>query len=214
METSKTYDREYFDHWYRRVGINRGAALARKVAMAVATAEYHLARPLRSVLDVGCGEGVWRAPLLALRPRAVYVGLDSSEYVVRRFGRRRNLYPARFADLEHIRFDRGFDLVVCADVLHYLGDAEIRRGLPGLAELCHGVAYLETWCAEDEVSGDMEGFRRRPAAWYRRQFARAGFVPCGSHLWLGPALAGDAGALEVHAPVRRPAPIPPEDVLP
>ena len=64
---TKTYDRAYFDRWYRHGGIGHAARLARKVALAVATAEYHLERPIRSVLDIGCGEGAWRAPLRSLR---------------------------------------------------------------------------------------------------------------------------------------------------
>ena len=87
----KTYDQRYFDHWYRRAGIGGAQRLKRKVALAVATAEYHLERPIRTVLDIGCGEGAWRAPLLALRPKAQYLGFDSSEYAIRRYGARRNL---------------------------------------------------------------------------------------------------------------------------
>ncbi|HSX60962.1 MAG TPA: methyltransferase, partial [Tahibacter sp.] len=49
---NKVYDRAYFDKWYRddqhRV-ISR-EVLARKVAMAVAMAEYYLGRPIRNVL--------------------------------------------------------------------------------------------------------------------------------------------------------------------
>ena len=71
---NKTYDRDYFERWYRRGGIGGAQRLARKVALAVATAEYHLERPVRSVLDIGCGEGAWRAPLLKLRPKARYLG--------------------------------------------------------------------------------------------------------------------------------------------
>ena len=63
----KHYDQAYFQRWYRREDIGGSARLARKVAMAVAMAEYYLERPIRSVLDVGCGEGAWRAPLLKLR---------------------------------------------------------------------------------------------------------------------------------------------------
>src|SRR5690606_1465334 len=80
----KHYDREYFDHWYRRGGIGGAQRLARKVALAVATAEYHLERPVRSVLDIGCGEGAWRTPLLKLRPKARYLGFDASEYAIAR----------------------------------------------------------------------------------------------------------------------------------
>ena len=75
----KRYDRDYFDRWYRKGGIGGTRRLARKVALAVATAEYHLERPLRTVLDIGCGEGAWRAPLSQLRPHARYLGLVPSE---------------------------------------------------------------------------------------------------------------------------------------
>src|SRR3546814_3136647 len=95
---SKQYDADYFQRWYRSGGIGGRQRLARKVALAVATAEYHLERPLRTVLDIGCGEGAWRAPLLKLRPGAQYLGFDSSEYAITRYGRHRNLHFARFAD--------------------------------------------------------------------------------------------------------------------
>ena len=85
---------------------------------------------------------------------------------------------------------------MCSDVLHYLDTRELDAGLPGLAELCDGVAFLETFTREDDVDGDTEGFRARPGRFYRGRFARAGFVPLGSHLWLSPSRAGDAATLE------------------
>src|SRR5690606_32568323 len=124
----KQYDREYFDRWYHRGDIGGRQRLARKVALAVATAEYHLERPLRTVLDIGCGEGAWRAPLLKLRPKARYLGFDSSEYAIARHGRRRNLHYARFADFAQLRPCAPVDLLVCSDVLHYLTAREIDRG--------------------------------------------------------------------------------------
>ena len=54
-------------------------------------AEYFLRRKVRSVLDIGAGEGAWRAELRRLRPSIRYTGVDPSEYVVRRHGRRRNI---------------------------------------------------------------------------------------------------------------------------
>ena len=193
----KQYDREYFDRWYRDGGIGGARRLARKVALAVATAEYWLERPVRTVLDIGCGEGAWRAPLLKLRPKLQYIGFDSSEYAVTRHGARRNLHLARFADFEHLRPCPPADLVVCADVLHYLPAREIDRGLGGLAELCGGVAFLETFTRGDETVGDEDGFHRRPAGFYRRRFQAAGLQPLGSHCWLSPALAPGATALEL-----------------
>ena len=198
----KTYDRAYFDRWYREADgskVSKGR-LDRAVALAVASAESFLGRRLRTVLDVGCGEGHWRAPLLALRPNLTYLGLDASEYAVRRFGRARNLHLARFGDLAALRPCPPVDLLVCADVLHYVSDAELKTGLPGLAELCAGVAYLETYTAEDvdgdDVHGDFDAFIARPAKAYRRAFAKAGFTALGQHCWLSPALAGHATALE------------------
>ena len=196
----KRYDRDYFDRWYRNGGIGGTARLARKVALAVATTEYHLERPLRTVLDIGCGEGPWRAPLLKQRPGVQYLGFDASDYAVGRFGPRRNLHLARFGDFAQLRPCPPVDLLVCSDVLHYLDARELDRGLPGLAELCGGVAFLETFAREDRAEGDELGFRARPAAFYRRRFEALGFTQLGSHCWLSPALRGGTTALEVPAP--------------
>lgn len=195
---TKQYDRRYFDRWYRTdAASGRRVWLTRKVAMAVATAEYHLGRPLQSVLDVGCGEGAWRAPLLKLRPSLHYLGLDSSAYAVARHGRSRNLHRVDFSDLAQLRFERSFDLLVCSDVMHYLPTRTLDRGLSGFAELCHGVAFLEVFCRGDAVEGDTDGYIGRTPAFYRQRFADAGFVPCGSHLYLSDGLAQDAMALEL-----------------
>lgn len=197
--TAKIYDRTYFDHWYRsaehRVGSR--AALARKVAMVVATTEYYLGRPLRSVLDVGCGEAPWRSALLKLRPGIRYRGLDSSEYAVARYGRSRNIGLARFADLQYLRFDESFDLLVCSDVLHYVGNAELRQGLAGFAELCHALAFVEVFSKDDALSGDIAGFVPRSADQYRRALRRAGLVACGSHCYLSPQLDASVALLEI-----------------
>ena len=195
--TAKTYDRAYFDTWYRKQGIGGPQRLRRKVALAVAMAEYHLERPIRTVLDIGCGEGAWRAPLLAMRPRVQYLGFDSSTYAVERHGRRRNLHFARFADFAHLRPCPPVDLLVCSDVLHYVPTRELDRGLPGLAELCGGVAFLEAFTREDETEGDDVGFIGRPARFYRERFAAQGLQFVGSHCWLAPGRAGDAAALEL-----------------
>jgi len=194
---TKTYDRAYFDRWYRNGGIGGAARLARKVALAVATAEYHLERPIRSVLDIGCGEGAWRAPLLKLRPKLHYLGFDASAYAIARYGRARNLHHATFADFQHLRPCPPADLLVCSDVLHYLPTRELDRGLPALAELCGGVAFIEAFAREDEAVGDDDDFKRRPASFYTTRLRATGLRPLGSHCWLSPALANQATALEL-----------------
>ena len=195
---AKQYDRAYFEKWYRdaRHRVGSRAQLARKVAMVVHLAEYYLARPVRSVLDVGCGEGAWRAPLRRLRPHIDYRGLDSSTYAVARYGPTRNIGLATFGQLGELRFDRRFDLIVCSDALHYVGAAELRRGIGGFGELLEGVAFLEVFTARDSVDGDRRGFIARSPEWYRTVFTAAGLLPCGSHMYLGPRVMRSVAALE------------------
>ncbi len=195
---AKLYDRDYFDRWYRPPGGTAGATarLQQKVALAVAASEYHLGRRLRSVLDVGCGEGAWRAPLKKLRADVDYMGVDSSHYAVARYGRARNLLWVDFKQLGELRFARSVDLLVCSDVIHYLDAETLRKGLSGFAELGHGMAFLDLFCRGDEAEGDEIGWLRRTPAFYRQAFAEAGLLAVGNHCYLLPPLHASASALE------------------
>ena len=181
----KAYDRSYFDRWYRGEAPPKGPEELRfQVALAVAAAESVLNRPLRTVLDVGCGEGRWQPVLRDLRPDASYLGIDPSPYVVERFGEARNLMHGAFQDLHHFAFEDPFDLVVCADVLHYLEDAAALQGMDTLADLVGGVALLEVFTDADPAAGDRDHFHARPPLWYRRVFQGAGLLPLGLQLWV------------------------------
>src|SRR5436305_13947925 len=151
-EKVKRYDRAYFDKWYRRVRVHSAGELQRKVAMAVSLCEFFLRRRIRNVLDVGCGEGAWFPHLRALRPRVSYLGFDTSDYALERFGSARNIRKGSFADLD---VDRRFDLVICSDVLHYLNEREIRSGLPALVRATGGLAFLEVLTSEEDIVGDL-----------------------------------------------------------
>lgn len=193
----KRYDRAYFDRWYRGAdALGDPGILARHVALAVAAAESILNRALTSVLDVGCGEGRWQPVLHQLRPGASYLGVDPSPYAVERYGGDRNLVSGSFRSLESLAFDEPFDLVVCADVLHYLDDREIMEGLDTLVDLTGGVALIEVFTVEDDPEGDREGFHPRPAAWYRRLFQAAGLVPIGLQMYVHRETAGILDALD------------------
>ena len=198
MATAKIYDRDYFDKWYRnpRHAVASREGLQRKAALALAAAEYYLGHAVRNVLDIGCGEGVWRVALLAIRPEIRYLGLDSSEYAVARYGRSRNIRLATFGQLGELRFDTPFDLIVCSDVLHYVRTPELKRGLRGIAEMLDGVAFLELFTASDAPDGDKHGFIARTPRWYLSAFADAGLIACGSHCYVGPRLQGCVAALE------------------
>jgi SAM-dependent methyltransferase len=184
------YDRAYFDHWYRDEGFGSRSLLRRKVGFAVAAAEYLLGRPLRSVLDVGCGEGPWQPALADLRPGATYVGVDPSAYAVGRYGKRRNLRLGSFGGLAGaVALEDGpFDLVVCVDVLGYVPDADMAAGLSAIADRLAGVALIEVFTAADEFEGDVEHYRRRPASAYSQWFADAGLARVGPNLFVGSAV--------------------------
>jgi SAM-dependent methyltransferase len=190
----KRYDRAYFDKWYRSVRVHSTGEMQRKVAMAVAICEYFLRRRIRNVLDVGCGEGAWFPHLRTLRPRVSYLGFDPSDYVVERFGSARGIRKGNFAELN---VDRRYDLVICSDVIHYLEEREIKRGLPTLVRATGGIAFLELLTSEEDIVGDLEGLIRRPGSWYRKLFTDEGLVECGPYCWLPKDVASESARLEV-----------------
>jgi SAM-dependent methyltransferase len=195
---TKKYDREYFERWYHQdeTRVNSPAEVRMKVALAVTMTEYFIRRPIRTVLDVGCGEGAWLPHLRTLRPRIQYSGLDSSDYAVERYGTSRNIRRATFGDLPSL--DLGvYDLVVCSDVMHYVPDDEIRAGVPALAAATDGLAFLEVLTKEDDIFGDLHALIQRPAAWYRKLFTRAGMTFAGPYCWLSPAFRDGLAGMEV-----------------
>jgi len=195
---SKQYDQAYFDRWYRdpRHMVVQSGVLERRVQLAVAASEYLLERPLRSVLDVGCGEAPWRALIRLVRPRARYQGVDPSEYVVRRFGKERNIRLGRVGSLDELELDAPFDLIVCSDVLHYVSTPEVKRGLRSISRLCGGVAFLEMYVGEDNTDGDDQDFQKRSADDYRRMLRAARLIPLGLHCYASWRLKDDLTSLE------------------
>jgi 2-polyprenyl-3-methyl-5-hydroxy-6-metoxy-1,4-benzoquinol methylase len=195
----KAYDEAYFTKWYRdpRTRVHTPDSVRRKVRMVLGVAEYFLGRELRTVLDVGAGEGTWGVELRRLRPGLRYLGIDPSEYVVARHGSRRNIKLGSFEKLHTMNLGRGYDLVVCADVLQYIPDAELKRGARHIAGLINGVAFLESYTTGDDMEGDLEGWHPRSKSKYRRIFADAGLVACGLHCYLTRDLAVNAVELEL-----------------
>lgn len=194
----KSYDRDYFDRWYRsRDRVVTSSMIRRKAALVVAAADHLLERPARSMLDVGCGEGAWRREFLRLRPNGSYLGIDASEYAIARYGRTRNLRLGDFSDIDAIAGSARFDIIVCSDVLHYIDEPALTNGLDAIAERGRGICYFDLLTREDRPSGDLRGFRMRDAKWYARRFADAGFTRCGLNVYIGPMSEATPSVLEI-----------------
>lgn len=192
------YDRQYFDKWYRhpRHRVKSPVELARQVAFVLGTAEFVLGRAVRTVLDVGCGEGQWRAALRAHRPRLHYTGVDPSEYAVRRYGRRRHLLLGRIDTLDTLPLRDRYDLVVCCGMLNYLTPRDLVRGIGQVARRTGGVAYLELFTSEDAFEGDTDWPTPRRATWYRRVMRDAGLEPIGMQCYVATESRDRISALE------------------
>lgn len=180
------YDRAYFEKWYRnpRHRVKSPAELARQVAFVLHTAEWVLNRPVRNVLDVGCGEGQWRAELRRHRPRLHYTGVDPSSYAVARYGKSRNIQLGAIDTLHSHSLRGPFDLVVCCGMLNYIPAAALAEGLVQIASLTHGLAFLEIFATHDATEGDTSWPEPRTASWYRRTLRSAGFSSVGLHCYV------------------------------
>ena len=170
--------------FYQRYYIDRGTRVASR-ADAVRLGRFvcaytaYLGFTVRRVLDAGCGLGHLRQPVREFFPRARYVGLETSDYLCRRYGWERG----SIADYAP---GQVFDLLICHDVLQYLDDRAAVRSLSNLAKLSRGALYLNVLTVEDwRRNADRErsdsGVRLRPAAWYKARLARH-FRPLGGGL--------------------------------
>jgi hypothetical protein len=182
LTTHKRYDQEYFERWYRGRALS-GADFRRQVELAVVLAEAVLGERLRSVLDVGAGEGRWNSALRRVRPGIRYVGVEPSAWAVSRWGRSRNLQRGDLLTLGGLGLGGPFHLVIVSDVLHYLPRRTVDQGLLTVAPFVDGLLFAPTFTPRDEITGDRAQFQQRSATSYRRAFHAAGLRQVGPWAW-------------------------------
>jgi SAM-dependent methyltransferase len=171
------YRRFYLDP---RTRVVTRAEMARRADL-IAAFVRHGKYPVRRIVDVGCGLGLMRAPLLRHFPRASYTGVEASAYLCERHGWEQGS-AATFSSRSP------FDLVVCYDVLQYLATREAAAALRNLGRLCRGVLHFGVLTTEDwELHCDRSSTDRnvllRPGTWYRRRLAPA-FINAGSGMFV------------------------------
>jgi SAM-dependent methyltransferase len=196
---SRQYDRRYFDKWYRnpRFRVKTAQELQRQATFVVSAAEHMLGRTVRTVLDVGCGEANWLAPLRRLRPNVQYTGVDASEYAVERFGKARNIRLGSIDSLDRMRLRKDYDLILCVGMLNYLTPPQLIAGLSHLYDRAGGLVYLELFTSADTgVFGDTMGTRLKSPAWYHARIREAKFIACGMHCYVPAWLRGHTCAME------------------
>ena len=181
-----TYNAAYFEKWYRnpRHRVKSPAELARQAAFVLHTAEWVLGRPVRTVLDVGCGEGQWRSVLRRHRPKLQYTGVDPSAYAVARYGKRRNIRLGSIENLSALSLGGPFDLVICCGMLNYIAAPALAVGLAQVASLTGGLAFLEIFTGADATEGDTSWPAPQSAQWYRRVLRSAGLTSVGLHCYV------------------------------
>lgn len=166
-----TFDRPFFDRFY----FNRSTAVVtehsiRKLANFVLSYLDFLGVGVDTVLDAGCGIGLWRRALRQLRCKAEYTGIDSSDFLCRKYGWAQ-------CSIAELKSRRKYDLVICQDVLQYVDDEEAARSLDNLTRLCRGALYFDVATKEDMKSGALDErltdceIHLRSARWYRRRLA-------------------------------------------
>jgi SAM-dependent methyltransferase len=184
------FDEAFFTRYYGDpdTRVADGGDAERLVGLIAGVADYTGLR-VRRILDAGCGVGLLREPLLRRFPKAIYTGLEYSEFLCRRYGWERGSladYAARVP----------YDLVVCHDVLQYLDDRAAARAIANLRRLSRGLLYFSVLTRRDwRVAADQSrtdcDVHHRDADWYRRRLRR-GF----RHLGLGMHLVRDLEPLQ------------------
>ena len=81
-----------------------------------------------------------------------------------------------------------FDLVICHDVIQYLGNADASRAIDNLASLSRGALYLgvltrEDWNEHCDRERTDDQVHLRAARWYRRRLDRH-FTAAGGGVFL------------------------------
>jgi SAM-dependent methyltransferase len=198
---SERFDADFYRRYYVDPATRVASrADAEKLGNAFCAQLAYLGVPVTRVLDAGCGLGHLRRPVRRFFSEATYVGLETSEWLCRRYGWTQGT-------LQAYRPRQSFDLVICHDVLQYLDDRSAAKAMANLARLSRAALYfsvltLEDWRRAADRSRTDREVKLRPAEWYRTRLGRA-FHPVGGGLLLRRGMRPLLWELERPWPARR-----------
>jgi SAM-dependent methyltransferase len=181
---AERFDAGYYDKWYSDDDEDRADIAERAVRFVLSYIDY-MDSSIATLLDLGCGTGLWKAALAKQAKHVRYTGVEYSAYLCEKYGWQRGSavdYAPR----------RSFDLVVCQGVLQYLPDAECERAIANLARLSRRFMYLEVLTAGDAAEvccpeGTDFEVHVRDARWYARRL-KEHFMNLGGGLYAKPAM--------------------------
>jgi SAM-dependent methyltransferase len=178
------FDAGYYSKWYHK-DIDTRRSLADNAARFVLSYIEHMDASVSTVLDLGCGLGLWKKALLKHNRKLKYTGVEYSSHLCSKLGWQQG-------DVRTYSPGKSFDLVICQAVLQYLPDEDCAGAIDNLARLCRNFLYLEVLtaadarevCAEDGTDFDVYV---REAGWYASRLARH-FVNLGGGLYAKPSM--------------------------
>lgn len=180
MAATRPFDEAYYERFYenpqtRVYGAEEHAALANYV--------FSFARwnqlPIKSVLDVGAGVGLWRDWIQKHAPKVKYTGTEVSEVMCKKHGFQQ-------CDIARWRDRKQYDLIVCQGVLQYLPDPDVAPAVANIAAMARGLVFFEALTRSDlreradRARTDADVFVRN-GSYYRGLFAKH-FVAIGAGL--------------------------------
>ena len=191
----RDFDRDFFKRFYEDASTHVISEddVFRRACFVIAYLS-HLQVPVHTVMDAGCGTGLWQRALRRIDRSIDYFGVDPSEYLCAKYG----WFQSSVADF---RSRKKFDLVVCQDVMQYMPAGEVERSFAAIAAVCRGALYFDV-PTSDDIEDRLLDMRKtdkdihvRSAAWYRKRLARH-FENAGGGVFVSPRARAVLLALE------------------
>jgi SAM-dependent methyltransferase len=177
------FDARYYAKWY---GADEDREdIAERAAAFVSSYVDHLDSSISTVLDLGCGLGLWKKALGKHYKGMRYTGVEYSAHLCEKYGWEQG-------DAATYSTNKKYDLVICQGVLQYLTDTQCERAIQNLGRLSRRFLYLEVLTTADAEhvccpEGTDFDVHIRQASWYAARLKKH-FVNLGGGLYATPAM--------------------------